>query len=331
MNTNPFPALLQLFFSNRLQQQRHVSPHTIAAYRDTFRLLLAYAQEQLGKAPSDLCLQDLDAEFIGHFLQYLEKQRGNSARSRNLRLAAIRSFFRYAAFEAPEHAELIQRVLAMPSKRYERALISFLCEAEVDALLAVPNRLCWAGRRDYALFLLAIQTGMRVSELTGLCWEDIVFGVTSHLCCYGKGRKARCIPLTKQTCTVLRGWQKEQAAKLNSIVFPNLHGDSLSTDGVQYLLSKYISIAQKQCESLKKKRVTPHVLRHTTAMNLLHAGVDLALIALWLGHESMETTQMYIDADLELKEKILEKTSIRTSPIVRYQPGDQLLAFLNSL
>ena len=330
-NPNPFPGLLQAFFSDRLLQQRHASPHTIAAYRDTFRLLLAYAQEQLGKAPSDLRLEDLDAVLIGHFLQYLEQQRGNKTRSRNLRLAAIRSFFRYAAFEAPEHSGLIQRVLAMPNKRYERALIPFLCEAEVNALLAAPDRQRWAGRRDYTLILIAIQTGMRVSELTGLRWADIVLGVTSHLCCYGKGRKARCIPLTKQSSAVLRVWQKEQAPQPDNPVFPNARGSALSTDGVQYLLTKHVRTAQQHCKSLKEKRVSPHVLRHTTAMNLLHAGVDHALIALWLGHESVDTTQMYINADLRLKEKILEKTSALTSPVVRYRPDDQLLSFLNSL
>ncbi len=331
MNANPFPALLQAFFSDRLLQQRHASPHTIVAYRDTFRLLLAYAQGQLGKAPSDLCLEDLDAELIGHFLQYLEQQRGNRARSRNLRLAAIRSFFRYAAFEVPEYAGLIQRVLAMPNKRYERALVHFLTETEVDALLAVPDHQCWAGRRDYALLLLAIQTGMRVSELVGLCWADIILGATSHLCCYGKGRKARCIPLTKQSCAVLRTWRKEQAPQPGAPVFPNARGGPLSPDGVQYLLNKHVCAAQQLCESLKEKRVSPHVLRHTTAMNLLHAGVDRALIALWLGHESVETTQLYIDADLELKKDILEKTSTQKSPVAHYKPGDQLLAFLNSL
>jgi site-specific recombinase XerD len=331
MNINTFPTLLQTFFAERLLLQRHVSPHTIAAYRDTFRLLLDYTQKQLGKAPSDLQLEDLNAELISHFLQHLEQQRGNGARSRNLRLAAIRSFFRYAAFEAPEHAWLIQRVLAMPNKRYERALVHFLSEAEMNALLAAPDRQCWGGRRDYALILLALQTGMRVSELVGLCWANIVLGTTSHLSCYGKGRKARCIPLTKQSRAVLRTWRKEQAPEASTPVFPNARGGSLSTDGVQYLLSKHVHTAQQHCQSLKGKRVSPHVLRHTTAMNLLHAGIDHSLIALWLGHESVETTQMYIDADLKLKEKILEKTSTQTSPVVRYQPDDQLLAFLNSL
>lgn len=331
MNTNPFPSLLQAFFNDRLLQQRRVSPHTIAAYRDTFRLFLVFAREQSGKAPSDLRFEDLDAELIGHFLQHLEQHRGNKSRSRNLRLAAIRSFYRYAAFEAPEYAGLIQRVLAMPSKRYERTPVPFMSETEVDALLAAPDRQCWAGRRDYALLLLAIQTGMRVSELVGLCWADVVFGVTSHVCCYGKGRKERCIPLTKQSSAVLRAWQKEQAPQPSAYVFPNARNGSLSPDGVQYLLSKHLRTAQQQCGSLKEKRVSPHVLRHTTAMNLLHAGVDRALIALWLGHESVETTQMYLDADLEMKEKILEKTSTPTSPVNRYCPDDRLLAFLNGL
>jgi integrase/recombinase XerD len=331
MNTTSFAALLQAFFTDRLLHQRRASPHTIAAYRDTFRLLLLYVQDQLGKAPSDLQLEDLDATLIGHFLQYLEQQRGNRARSRNLRLAAIRSFFRYAAFEAPEHAGHIQRILAMPNKRYERALVHYLTEPEVDALLGAPDQKCWAGRRDYALLVLALQSGMRVSELVGLRWADIVLGATSHLCCHGKGRKARCIPLDRQSSTVLRFWQKEQSPQAGDPVFPNARRGTLSTDGVQYLLSKHVRNAQRNCESLKEKRVSPHVLRHTTAMNLLHAGVDRALIALWLGHESVETTQIYIDADMKMKEEILEKTSTQTSLIVRYRPSDQLMAFLNSL
>lgn len=331
MNATSFPALLQAFFSDRLLQQRRVSPHTIAAYRDTFRLLLLYTQEQLGKAPTELQLEDLDATLIGRFLQYLEQQRGNRARSRNLRLAAIRSFFRYAVFEAPEYAWHIQRILAMPNKRYERAIVNYLTEPEVDALLSAPDRKCWAGRRDYALLLLALQSGMRVSELVGLCWSDIVLGTTSHLCCHGKGRKARCIPLTRQSSAVLRAWQKEQSPQPNAPVFPSARRGTLSTDGVQYLLSKHVRSAQRNCKSLKEKRISPHVLRHTTAMNLLHAGVDRALIALWLGHESVETTQIYIDADMKMKETILEKTSTQSSPIVRYRPGDKLMTFLNSL
>ena len=331
MNATAFPALLQAFFSDRLLRQRHASPHTIAAYRDTFRLLLRYAQNQLGKAPSDLCLEDLDASLIGHFLQHLESQRGNRVRSRNLRLAAIRSFFRYAAFEAPEYAGLIQRVLAMPSKRYERVQVAFLTQPEVDALLAAPDRQGWSGRRDYALLLLALQTGMRVSELLELHWDDIVLGPSSHLCCQGKGRKARCIPLNRQSGAVLRAWRREQVPQPHAPVFPNARGERLSPDGVQYLLCKHVRTAQQHCPSLKDKQVSPHVLRHTTAMNLLHAGIDRALIALWLGHESVETTQMYIDADLKLKEEILAKTATPTSPAVRYQPGDKLLAFLTSL
>lgn len=220
---------------------------------------------------------------------------------------------------------------AMPSKRYERTLVDFLGEAEVSALLAAPDRQRWAGRRDYALLLLAIQTGLRVLELVGLCWTDIIFDATSHLCCHGKGRKMRSIPLNKHSSTVLRAWRDEQNPLSAAPVFPNARGSALSPDGAQYLLRKHVRTAQQDCKSLKEKRVTPHVLRHTTAMNLLHAGIDRALIALWLGHESVETTQMYLDADLKMKEEILKKTSTQTSPVVRYQPGDQLLAFLESL
>jgi site-specific recombinase XerD len=329
--TANFSALLEAFFTDRLMHQRNASPHTIAAYRDTFRLLLYYAQEQLKTAPSALTLENLNAPFIGAFLNHLEKQRGNSARSRNLRLAAIHSFFRYAAFEHPEHSALIQRVLAIPSKRYERALVDFLSLPEVDALLATPDRRKWSGRRDHAIIALAVQTGLRVSELVGLCCKDIVLDTGPHVRCDGKGRKERCTPLTKQTVAIMRAWLREQNGQPVDPLFPNARGGRLSTDGIQYLLSKHAAGAQQKCPSLRKKRITPHVLRHTTAMNLLLAGVDRSVIALWLGHESVETTQIYIDANLALKEKILEKTALPKTTARRYRPDDQVLTFLRNL
>lgn len=332
-NDSGFPALLEHFFTQRLMAQRQVSPHTIASYRDTFRLLLQFAERRLHKAPSVVALMDLTPPLIGAFLDELEKQRGNSARSRNLRLTAIRSFFHYAAFEESSQAALIQRVLAMPSKRYEKKLVGFLTRPEIDALLAAPDQKLWAGRRDHAFLLVAIQTGLRLSEMINLCFSDVVLGTGAHVRCLGKGRKERCTPLTKQARTVLRAWSKEpsRGAK-NGIVFPNARGGKLSPDGAEYLLAKHIAVAQQSCPSLIKKRVTPHVLRHSAAMELLQAGVDRSVIALWLGHESIETTQIYLDANLALKEKALAKTTpAHTKTTARYRPSDKLLAFLKGL
>lgn len=334
MQNNPnFPILLERFFTQRLMAQRQVSPHTIASYRDTFRLLLEFAQKGLQKVPSKMALADLDPALIGAFLDELEKRRGNTARSRNLRLTAIRSFFHYAAFEEPTQSALIQRVLAMPSKRYEKKLIGFLTRPEIDALLAAPDRKRWAGRRDHAFLLVAVQTGLRLSEIINLRRTDVVLGSGAHVRCVGKGRKERCTPLTKEARTVLRAWFKEPSRNLNpEIVFPNVRGGKLSPDGVQYLLAKHLSVAKQTCLSLNTKRVSPHVLRHTAAMELLEAGVDLSVIALWLGHESVETTQMYLDANLALKERALAKTTpVKTKMAVRYRPSDKLLVFLKGL
>jgi len=325
------PRLLEAFFTDRLVRQRHASPHTIAAYRDTFRLLLGFAQQRLNKEPSAFGLDDLDAPLIGAFLDHLEKHRGNSARSRNVRLAAIHSFFRYAALHEPGHAASTQRVLAIPSKRYDRKLVGFLTRPEIDALLAAPDRKCWGGRRDHVLLLLAVQTGLRVSELIGLRTQDVVLGTGAHVRCEGKGRKERCTPLRKEAANVLRGWLRERPADPASPLFPNARGGALSRDGVQYLLAKHVAIARQRCPSLKKKRVSPHVLRHSTAMDLLQHGVDRSVIALWLGHESPETTQIYLTANLEMKEKALAKSAPMNVRAGRFHPGDRLLAFLNRL
>jgi len=327
-----FPTLLERFFTQRLMAQRQVSPHTIASYRDTFRLLLQFAEKRLHKAPSVVALMDLDPPLIGAFLDDIETQRGNSVRSRNLRFTAIRSFFRYAAFEEPAQSGLIQRVLAMPSKRYEKKLVGFLTRPEIDALLAAPEQNLWAGRRDHAFLLVAVQTGLRLSEMTGLCRKDVVLGTGAHVRCVGKGRKERCTPLTRQAANALKSWFQEPTRGANEIVFPNARGGRLSADGVQYLLAKYIAVAQHSCPSLNSKRVTPHCLRHTAAMELLQAGVDRSVIALWLGHESVETTQIYLDANLALKEQALAKTApANTKPSGRYRPDDTLLAFLKGL
>jgi site-specific recombinase XerD len=326
-----FAVLLETFFIERLIAQRQVSPHTISSYRDSFRLLLEYAQRRLGKEPSGLTIADLDAPFIGEFLDHLERERGNDPRSRNLRLTAIHSFFRYVSFREPENSSLIQRVLAIPPKRFNRKLVGFLSRPEVVAVLTAPDRTTWAGRRDHALLVVAIQTGLRVSELTGLRCQDVVLGPGAHVRCQGKGRKERATPLGKHAVSVMRAWLCERAGHPSDPVFPNARGGALSRDGVQYLLTKHLNAARKTCPSLRSKRVTPHVLRHSTAMQMLNAGVDRSVIALWLGHESVETTQMYIDADLALKEKVVEKAAPPKSCRGRFRANDRLIAFLKSL
>jgi len=326
-----FPALLQSFFSTRLIMQRKVSPHTIASYRDSFRLLLQFAQQRLRKAPSQLALQDLDASLVGAFLEDLENRRHNGARSRNLRLTAIRSFFRYASLEAPEHSATIQRVLAIPNQRQRRAIVGFLTRPEIEAILTAPNRTKWLGRRDYAFLLTAVQTGLRLSEMTALRHEDVSLAAGAHVRCQGKGRKERCTPLTKPTVAVIKAWIREQGREDSKTLFPSTRGGSLSADGVQHLLARHVAEARKHCASLRKKRVSPHVLRHAAAMELLQAGVDRAMIAIWLGHESVETTQIYLDADLALKEQALAKTNPVKGAPKRYKPDDELLAFLKQL
>jgi integrase/recombinase XerD len=331
MSSANFAALIETFFTDRLIAQRRVSPHTVASYRDTFRLLLKFAQKELGKPPSKLALTDLNAPLIGRFLDNLEKLRANASRSRNLRLTAIRSFFRYTALECPEHSAAIQRVLAIPPKRQSSRLVDFLTRPEIEALLAVPDQTTWLGRRDRGLLLFAIQTGLRLSELVGLRQRDIFLERGAHVRCEGKGRKQRCTPLTRTTVQALKAWFREQGKDEAKIVFPTARGGQLSHDSVQYLVTKYAKSAAKTCATLRKKRVTPHVLRHTTAMELLQAGVDRSVIALWLGHESVETTQIYLDANLALKEAALQKTSPVNASVGRFKPDDQLLSFLRNL
>ncbi|RTL37273.1 MAG: integrase [Candidatus Melainabacteria bacterium] len=332
MKTSPtFAVLVEKFFIERLMKQRQASPHTIKSYRDTFRLLLAFTQKRLNKSPSRLELSEIDAPLIAEFLESLEKERGTSARSRNLRLTALRSFFRYVAMESPANSGQIQRILAIPSKRHEKALISYLTQSEVAALLASPQQETWLGRRDYALLLVAVHTGLRLSELRGLQHKDIVFGSGAHIRVTGKGRKERCTPLTKQTALVLKAWLQELLYKGTDFVFPNARGGQLSADGIQYILGKHSVAASEHCPSLSEKRVTAHVLRHTTAMELLQSGVDRALIALWLGHESVETTQIYLHANLALKEKLLLQMAPPEGQVGRYQPDDELLKFLTTL
>lgn len=323
--------ILEAFFTERLLTQRQASPRTVAAYRDTFRLLLNFVHEQIGKAPSQVDIAELDAPLIGAFLDWLEHDRHNGVRTRNARLAAIHSLFRYASFRHPEHANVIQRVLAIPSKRYERSTIDFLNQDEIDALLAAIDRTKWTGRRDYALLVLAIQTGLRISELTGLVVGDLELGSGAHVRCHGKGRKQRATPLTTRTVAVLRVWLRERGGCQTDPAFPTLRGGPLSSDAVQWLLAKYASLAAQRCPSLRSKKVSPHVLRHTCAMNLLHGGVDPTVIALWLGHESVQTTQIYFHADLALKEKAISRTAPPNTKPGRYRPPDKLLAFLEGL
>jgi len=326
-----FAALLESFFTRRLMQQRQASSHTISSYRDTFRQLLKFTEQRLHKAPSRLNFGEIDAPLIMSFLDHLEKQKGICTRSRNLRLAAIHSFFRFAAFEVPTHSAQIQRVLAIPSKRFTRTLVQFLSRAEVDALLAAPDQSTWSGRRDHALILLAVQTGLRLSEVTGLKREDIVLGAGAHVRVIGKGRKERCTPISRTTLAVLKAWLRDRQRGDGCLVFPSTRGERLSVHGVQYILDKHRITAAKVCPSLKRKRVTIHRLRHTMAMDLLQAGVDRSVIALWLGHESVETTQIYLEATLAMKEKALAKISPPQGRPGRFKPGDRLLAFLNSL
>ena len=288
---------LEAFFTERLMSQKRASQHTIAAYRDGFRLLLAFAQNRSGRAPSQLEFGDLDAPAIGAFLDYLEHERGNSAQSRNARLAAIHSLFRFAALRHPEHAALIARVLAIPPKRFDRVIVPFLERAETDALLAAPDRDRWTGRRDHALLTVAIQTGMRVSELRGLTCQDAQLGSGAHIRCTGKGRKHRSTPLTRSTAKVLAAWMRERAGDPGDPLFPTSRGRALSRDAIELLVTKYATIAAQTRPALRAKPVSPHTLRHTCAMNLLRSGVDPAVMALWLGHANLRSVERYINLD----------------------------------
>ena len=326
-----FAALLQAYFTDRLMGQRSASPHTIASHRDTFRLFLEFAQKSLKKAPTALAVTDLDAAFVGRFLDHVEKDRGNTPQTRNVRLAAIHSFFNYVALQEPSLCALAQRVLAIPGKRHKTKPVDFLTRAEIDALVAAPDQTTWLGRRDYTLLLVAVQTGLRVSELIGLCCQDVALGTGAHVRCLGKGRKQRCTPLRSDAITALRVWLRERSGQPSDVLFPNAQGRPLSRDGVEYLLAKHVATAGITSPSLKHKRVSPHVLRHSLAMELLQHGVDRSVIALWLGHESIQTTQVYLHANLALKEQALSKTSPVNGKPGRYRPTDQLIAFLQSL
>jgi site-specific recombinase XerD len=327
-----FAPWLQRFFTKYLKQQKQVSGHTVHCYRDTFRLLLRFLEQTRKVSPASLTLDDVDASVVTDFLLKLENERRISARTRNLRLTAIRSFFRFMSHELPERAGQIQRILAIPAKRQSHPLVHFLNPSEMEALLAAPDRSTWLGRRDHALMLLAIQTGLRLSELTGLRMTDLSVDAGAHVRVIGKGRKERCTPLAKWTLSVMKKWLRERSPyRDDDLVFPSTRGGRLSADAVQYLLRKYVAAVSKTCPSLARKRVTPHVWRHTAAMELLQGGVDRTVIALWLGHENVQTTQMYLKANLEMKDAALAKMKPLKSKGGRYKPSDSLLAFLSTL
>jgi site-specific recombinase XerD len=328
---SPIAPTLQSFFTDRLAKQRQASTHTVASYRDTLRLLLEFMQHRTRRPPSQLDWQDLDAEAICDFLDHLEADRHNSARTRNARLTAIRSLFAYAALQHPEHTALIARVLAIPPKRFDKATVSFLDEAEILALLAAPDRTRWQGRRDHALMFVAIQTGLRVSELIELNCGDVALGTGAHVRCDGKGRKQRAVPLTGPVQAVLHVWLTERHGLPHEPVFPTRAGGRLSRDAIQRRVATHATNAAVQCPSLKARTISPHVFRHTTAMSLLHAGVDTTVIALWLGHADVRSTNAYLHADLAIKERALARLAPTTSSPGRYHPPDQLLAFLEGL
>ena len=323
--------ILESWFTNRLARQRAVSSHTIAAYRDTMKMLLVFAAELAGKQPSALDLVDIDAGTIGAFLEHLEADWGNSISTRNARLAASRSLFRWAALGHPEHAELIARVLAIPPKRHERKIVTWLTDPEIDAIAAACNPATWTGRRDRTLIVVAAQTGLRISEITALTNTDVHLGVGAHITCVGKGRKQRITPLTTGTVSVLKAWMTERAGQPTDPLFATSTGRRLSRDAIEHRLAAHVAAAARTCPSLNDKRVSAHTFRHAAAMRPLHAGIDTSVIALWLGHEQADTTQIYLHADLTIKERALARTTPPGVKPGRYQPPDKTLAFLNSL
>jgi integrase/recombinase XerD len=327
-----FAPLLQSFFTDRLVGQRRASVHTVAGYRDTFRLLLRFAATRVGTAPADLDIDQIDAPLVAAFLDHLEHERGNSVRTRNNRLAAIHSLFGYAALRHPEHAATIQRVLAIPAKRHEHNLVSYLTAAEVDALLAGPDRATWTGRRDHTMLVLTAQTGLRISELISLTRSDVTLGTGANVHCVGKGRKERATPLTPLTVRVLRVWLAERGGSPPDPLFSTITGRPLSRDAIEHRLAHHIATARVTCASLRTKQVGMHTLRHSAARRLLEAGTDLTVIALWLGHEDPSTTaRIYLHADMTLKQKAIDRVTPPGATPGRYRPSDTLLAFLDRL
>jgi integrase/recombinase XerD len=331
MSNIKISSYIQRFFTNYLLDQLNASSHTVASYRDTFRLLLRFSIKKIGRSPSDLLLEEIDVDFLTNFLKSLEQERHNTVRSRNNRLAAIRTFFRYVCLNEPAFSLQCQRILAIPNKRYERKIVEFLLEDEATALVAAPNTDIWIGRRDRTLLLFALQTGLRNSEITSLKQKDVEFGTGAHVRCSGKGRKARCTPLNSEIILALKKWFAEQGSYPDAPIFPSLRGGSLSADALQRLVIRHATTASQKCPKLKGKAITPHTLRHTLAMSLLKNGVDITVIALWLGHESTESTLIYIHADMELKRQALKHaTSSGVAPEC-YQAPDSLMKFLEEL
>lgn len=331
MSASTFAALLQGFFTDRLLRQLRASPNTVAGYRNAFRLLLRYAAGRLGKEPSDFAIDDLDPALVTDFLDFLESERGNKAKTRNNRLAAIRSFFRHVAMNEPAHALLCQRILAVPQKRQQRKAVEFLKREEIEALVAAPDTSTWLGRRDRTILLVLVQTGLRVSELTSLRRKSVVLGASAHVQCEGKGRKCRSTPLRRDAVAAVAAWIDEQRPAPEDTLFPSARGGRLSADAAQRLVAKHALAARSACPSIAEKKVTPHVLRHSTAMALREQGVDLSVIALWLGHESIETTQVYLHADIRLKEQALARTTPIDGEAGLFRPEDDLLTFLDGL
>ena len=331
MKTYALSAYLQRFFTERLDVQMNASPNTIISYRDTFRLLLRYAADQRKKEPTVLQIADIDADLVGHFLADLEKTRRNGARSRNTRLAAIRSFFKYVAINEPQLLHHCQRVLAMPTKRHVKRAIDYLSREEIEAVIAAPKVSTWHGRRDRAMLVLTLQTGLRVTELITLTCDDITLGPSAHVRCMGKGRKERATPIRKDSVKLFRDWLGERRGQPADPLFISNRGTGLSRDAIEDIVRRHVETASRKCPSLRAKHISPHGLRHSAAMQLLHSGVDRTVVALWLGHESVETTHMYIHADMKIKEEAIAKTRPIETKHGRYRPSDKLLAFLEAL
>lgn len=326
-----FPQLVQDFFLRRLLAQRGASARTIESYRDAFELLFSFVEQRVGKSPSALALADLDAPLVLDFLDYLETERGNTTRTRNARLAAIHSFMRYAALRDPASLPVTQRVLAIPAKRFDRPMLGYLTRDQIAAILAAPDRGTWSGHRDAVLLATTYNTGARVSEITALRVRDILLDRNTAVHLHGKGRKQRVIPLWKNTATDLRGWLRRITAEPDAPVFPNRAGAPLTRSGVRDRLDRAVAIAKQRCPSLHGQRISPHTLRHTTAMHLLQSGTDLAVIALWLGHSSPTVTHQYLEADLATKEAVLRRLTDPSPTPTRFHPSDQLLTFLQDL
>lgn len=323
--------LLQDFFCQNLINQRNVSQQTIAAYRDAFQLLLKYASKRLKKPPVKMCLSDLDRSLVLSFLTYLESERKNSIRTRNARLAAIRSFLNYASYREVASIPVISSVLSIPMKQFKQPILGFLSREEVDAILSAPSPSSWSGRRDRVMFRVFYNTGARASEVIGIQVQDLQLAQGASVRLHGKGRKERIVPLWKTTVTMLKNWLKQEQYTPKDPVFPNRMGKPLSLTGIEYRLRMAVQRASKRCPALRKRTVSPHSIRHTTAMHLLQSGVDISVIALWLGHESPATTHMYVEADLAMKERALKKLHEGENHSIRYAPGDKLLHFLEGL